>query len=531
VIPTNPAYRQRAVGLWMAAAREIGVPGFALGGVLDPSKALDFVGSLPGKAANTAKGLFNRVAGKLPGNPGGILGGTFNYVLDKAGDYIKDQAGKVWDAAKSLVGAGGDASGASGAGTTTGTLGIAGRVARMFGLSITSGYRSPAHNAAVGGVPNSLHTHGSPANPGAVDLVGPRMQEARAWAGSHLSLKELLVHDVGSGLHLHLGFFKKGGKTKGKKAPKPTLGRKENRGIKRSVARGETGISTFENSIQGLEREYGQMDRRFGLSDEVFIIENADGSTTVDQAAVNARVGELSALIAKREEIKRKIEAYRRAIARLIRTLKDAIAKLKKALKAATGKSRGKERAGYRQAISTYEARIGELRGTHTDLAFDVEDQRIDLDELTQERATVASSTGTPAPPADAAAGDPGVAAADATADAPADAAPAPATAEDIAALAAAQLATFNQGRQDLFSTFGSTMEGARALAAGGLFGDTERRAAGVRAFGAFGTETLAPAGAEAGSQIVIHQRFDAPPPDPHVWAQGVRFEIEGAIG
>jgi hypothetical protein len=42
------------------------------------------------------------------------------------------------------------------------------------------------------------------------------------------------------------------------------------RGTKRSIARGEAGISSFEDRIQAEEREYSQMDRRFGISNEVF---------------------------------------------------------------------------------------------------------------------------------------------------------------------------------------------------------------------------------------------------------------------
>jgi hypothetical protein len=95
-----------------------------------------------------------------------------------------------------------------------GTYKKANAIARRFGLRVSSGYRSPKHNAAVGGVPGSLHTHGSASNPGAIDLVGSTgaMYKALAYARSHIKgLKEALVHDVGSGLHLHLGFFRRGG--------------------------------------------------------------------------------------------------------------------------------------------------------------------------------------------------------------------------------------------------------------------------------------------------------------------------------
>ena len=87
---------------------------------------------------------------------------------------------------------------------------------RLFNLRWSSGYRTPDHNRAVGGVPNSLHTHGSPANPGAFDLVGTigQMMKARAYAIKHWHPLEALIHDAGSGLHLHLGFFEKGGKAR-----------------------------------------------------------------------------------------------------------------------------------------------------------------------------------------------------------------------------------------------------------------------------------------------------------------------------
>lgn len=96
------------------------------------------------------------------------------------------------------------------------TLAVAAYLASKFGLTESSGYRSPAHNAAVGGVPGSLHTHGSSGNPGAIDFVPPS-NAALSFATSHIAgLEEALIHDAGSGLHLHLGFFDKGGVVTGK---------------------------------------------------------------------------------------------------------------------------------------------------------------------------------------------------------------------------------------------------------------------------------------------------------------------------
>jgi 3D (Asp-Asp-Asp) domain-containing protein len=78
-----------------------------------------------------------------------------------------------------------------------------------FGLRMTSTWRSPSHNAAVGGVPNSKHTHGSMSNPGAIDWLPPS-QAAAAYARNH-GVPEVLIHNAGSGVHLHTGFFRRGG--------------------------------------------------------------------------------------------------------------------------------------------------------------------------------------------------------------------------------------------------------------------------------------------------------------------------------
>lgn len=77
-------------------------------------------------------------------------------------------------------------------------------IAKRFGLSVTSSYRTPQHNAEVGGVPNSYHTKGL-----GFDFVGSSsaMNAARDWAKRHPEMfREVLVHNVGSGMHLHLAF-------------------------------------------------------------------------------------------------------------------------------------------------------------------------------------------------------------------------------------------------------------------------------------------------------------------------------------
>lgn len=70
-----------------------------------------------------------------------------------------------------------------------------------FGLRISSGYRTQDQNSRANGVPNSHHLYG-----GAVDFSGDvkKMQEAAGYAKS-LGYHTLL-HDAGSGYHLHISY-------------------------------------------------------------------------------------------------------------------------------------------------------------------------------------------------------------------------------------------------------------------------------------------------------------------------------------
>lgn len=75
-------------------------------------------------------------------------------------------------------------------------------VAETFGLRVSGGHRTPERNRAVGGVPNSNHLTGR-----AADFVGPytNMQKAEVWAEEN-GAREALIHDAGSGTHLHLAW-------------------------------------------------------------------------------------------------------------------------------------------------------------------------------------------------------------------------------------------------------------------------------------------------------------------------------------
>lgn len=72
-----------------------------------------------------------------------------------------------------------------------------------FGLKQTSGDRDAAHNKAVNGVANSYHL-----KPGwAADYTGTAQQMAAAAAWAHTrGAREVLIHNAGSGQHLHVVF-------------------------------------------------------------------------------------------------------------------------------------------------------------------------------------------------------------------------------------------------------------------------------------------------------------------------------------
>jgi hypothetical protein len=74
---------------------------------------------------------------------------------------------------------------------------LAAIAAGIPGARITSGQRDPAHNAAVGGVPNSQHIAGT-----ALDFVAPgvSLEDVRA----KFPGEQVLYHDAGSGLHYHV---------------------------------------------------------------------------------------------------------------------------------------------------------------------------------------------------------------------------------------------------------------------------------------------------------------------------------------
>ena len=81
------------------------------------------------------------------------------------------------------------------------------KIARYFGLVVTSNGRTDAENAAANGVPTSLHLFSRGAL--AFDFGGSVTGESRLydWASTRSDLfQEVMWHDAGSGLHVHIAF-------------------------------------------------------------------------------------------------------------------------------------------------------------------------------------------------------------------------------------------------------------------------------------------------------------------------------------
>lgn len=166
-----------------------------------------------------------------------------------------------------------------------------------------------------------------------------------------------------------------------------------NRGIARSLARGERGFPTFELEIQDLEGDYTRADRAYGFSDEEFLIEQDDGTTLVDQDAVNRRLEELRGLFTIRQKIRRKIEAYRDAVKKAITGYRKAIRTVKAAMKAAGDAILPKDRTAYKELLGGYRQRIGDLKAVAHDLGIDLQDNALDGEELLREYAEVSGTT------------------------------------------------------------------------------------------------------------------------------------------
>lgn len=92
VIPTNPAYRGRAVGLFGQLGKQLGIPGFALGGILGDLPGTGGLGWLKGTGEFLIKKASSYVTDKIGDALGGILGDSAPPALDKVirlGEMVK----------------------------------------------------------------------------------------------------------------------------------------------------------------------------------------------------------------------------------------------------------------------------------------------------------------------------------------------------------------------------------------------------------------------------------------------------------
>lgn len=74
---------------------------------------------------------------------------------------------------------------------------------RAQGVNVTSGYRTPAHNVEVGGVPNSYHTKGSPSNPQAYDFT-PKAGESMDQLAVRVRAAYPGFDVINEGNHIHV---------------------------------------------------------------------------------------------------------------------------------------------------------------------------------------------------------------------------------------------------------------------------------------------------------------------------------------
>ena len=84
-----------------------------------------------------------------------------------------------------------------------------------------------------------------------------------------------------------------------------------------------------------LDRAYGQMSRDFARSQETYLVTDADGNESRDEAAISKRVGEIDQLISSREEMLALIDDEKAELEKAIRRLDAAVKELLAAIAAA----------------------------------------------------------------------------------------------------------------------------------------------------------------------------------------------------
>ena len=225
--------------------------------------------------------------------------GAGPYVIEKAIEFIKQVAQSPLQ---------------DNAWVDANTFQVANFLAGKFGASISSSYRSPAQNAAAGGVPNSSHTRGTPSNPGAFDFVPPS-GGMQSFAGKNIAgITENMIHDVGSGLHNHIAFFQRGGL-----AGRGFRALRKGKGKKPGSYPGQAKINALNPRIARLLEEIELYERFAG----------ADWS----EAGSDFSENETATLVRQYKKLKFFYESQRNLIRAAIPSLQKAIKRLAKALK------------------------------------------------------------------------------------------------------------------------------------------------------------------------------------------------------
>jgi hypothetical protein len=145
--------------------------------------------------------------------------------------------------------------------------------------------------------------------------------------------------------------------------------------------------------VESLGRDYEYYDRKYGQSEEEFL--NEDGS--LNQDAINKRIGELEHLMQIRQAIVTALVKARRIARRIIATYKDVIERLRKARKSA----KKKDRSGYTSQIQQFQGFIADWEGTVTDLNDDIRFARLDVTDISNEIADVRGTKAEPRGPTD----------------------------------------------------------------------------------------------------------------------------------
>lgn len=107
VLATNPAYRHRNMGLWAQAGHELGIPGFATGGIVGWAK------SAAQTVSGAVSGLFSKGAGAITGLLPGVgslpswIRGMGSTVLGDVTNWIKSKVSSIVKSIGSALGFGG----------------------------------------------------------------------------------------------------------------------------------------------------------------------------------------------------------------------------------------------------------------------------------------------------------------------------------------------------------------------------------------------------------------------------------------